>query len=295
MVVESETMSNLCPECGASTISCQERGDTVCECCGLVVNEREPDNSHNDIRAYTKQEKDRKERTGCPVSIMMPDISLSTIIDRTKIKNPDLKRATKWNTHMSWEKKNMLMAITELKRMGTNLNFPDRVKNEVIRMYKDVFKKNLLRGRSINGMIAACAYYTCKKEKIPITLQEILEGAAISTTIVKKCYKILVQELNLKTPHMDPVSLIPRFCAELGLDMTVENQATQVLRTYSKEASVCGKDPKGLCAGAIYLIAKLKNKKISQKDVANAVGVTEVTLRSRYKDLLKSIKFKFFE
>ncbi|MGV9203783.1 MAG: transcription initiation factor IIB, partial [Promethearchaeia archaeon] len=215
------------------------------------------------------------------------------VIDRSKIKNPDLRRAAKWNTHMSWENRNMLIAITELKRIGSNLNFPTRVKKAAVRLYKKVFKRNLLRGRSINGMIAACAYYKCKEEKVPITMQEILDEASIGSNIVKKCYKILVRKLNLQTHHLDPISLIPRFCAELNLNIEVEKTTIKMLKKFISEASICGKDPKGLCAGAIYLVAKLKNQKVSQKEISNVVNVTEVTLRSRYKELLNHISFKF--
>jgi transcription initiation factor TFIIB len=293
MVVEIERVTNLCPECGNQTISVQERGETVCKHCGLVVGERNLDVSHSGIRAYTKQEKEKKERTGSPMSVLMPDIGLSTVIDRRKIKNPNLRRAAKWNTHLTWEKRNMLIAITELKRIGTNLNFPERVKKGAVRLYKKVFKRNLLRGRSINGMISACAYYVCKEEKVPITLQEILEEASISDNIVKKCYKILVRELKLKSTNIDPISLIPRYCAELGLTIDVEKESIKMLQNFMASHSICGKDPKGLCAGAIYLVAKLKNQKVSQKEISGIIGVTEVTLRSRYKELLKSISFSF--
>ena len=294
MVLEIEKSSSTsCPECGGMIQDVQEKGDTVCRQCGLVINERGLDLSHSGIRAYTKQEKDKKERTGCPISILMPDIGLSTIIDRSKIKNPDLRRAAKWNTHMTWEKRNMLIAITELKRIGSNLNFPDRVKKAAVRLYKEVFRRKLLRGRSISGMVAACSYFVCKDEKVPITLQEILDEASINSNIVKKCYKILVRELNLKSPHIDPVSLIPRYCAELSLPIEVEKEAIKILKNFILKSSICGKDPKGLCAGSIYLVAKLKNRRVSQKEISQAIGVTEVTLRSRYKELLKSINFDF--
>ena len=294
MVLETErTPSTMCPECGGLIQEIQEKGDTLCRQCGLIIHERGLDLSHSGIRAYTKLEKDRKERTGCPISILMPDIGLSTIIDRSKIKNPDLRRAAKWNTHMTWEKRNMLIAITELKRIGSNLNFPDRVKKGAVRLYKEVFKRKLLRGRSISGMVAACSYFVCKEEKVPITLQEILDEASINSNIVKKCYKILVRELNLKSPHIDPISLIPRYCADLGLPIEVEKEATSILKNFIQKSSVCGKDPKGLTAGAIYLVAKLKNRRVSQKEISKVIGVTEVTLRSRYKELLKSINFDF--
>ena len=285
MVVEYDTVSNFCPECGGLTQVFYERGETVCKSCGLIVGERGLDISHSGIRAYTKMEKDKKERTGCPISILMPDIGLSTVIDRTKIKNPDLRRAAKWNTHMTWEKRNMLIAITELKRIGSNLNFPDRVKKAAVRLYKEVFKRNLLRGRSINGMVAACAYFVCKEEKVPITLQEILDEASINQNIVKKCYKILVRELNLKSPHIDPVSLIPRYCADLGLGIDIEKETVKVLKNYIAHSSICGKDPKGLAAACIYIAAKDGAIRRTQSHVANIAKITEVTLRSRAKQI----------
>ena len=293
MVVEIDVSSNFCPECNGPTISIEERGETVCTHCGLVIGEKQLDITHSGIRAYSKHEKDKKERTGSPMSILMPDIGLSTVIDRTKIKNPDLRRAAKWNTHLSWEKRNMLMAITELKRIGGNLNFPERVKKSAVRLYKEVFKRQLLRGRSINGMVAACAYFACKDERVPITLQEILDEASISDNIVKKCYKILVKELNLKSSLIDPVSLIPRYCADLNLGIDIEKETMRVLQSFIDKKSISGKDPKGLCAGAIYLVCKLRNVKVSQKDISRIIGVTEVTLRSRYKELLQNISFAF--
>ncbi|TFF88046.1 MAG: transcription initiation factor IIB, partial [Promethearchaeota archaeon] len=86
MVVEIGISANNCPECGGSVLNIPERGETVCEICGLVVNERNLDMNHSGIRAYSKQEKDKKERTGSPMSVLMPDIGLSTVIERRKIK-----------------------------------------------------------------------------------------------------------------------------------------------------------------------------------------------------------------
>jgi len=115
--IESSILSSLCPECGGKTIPIQEKGEIVCSQCGLVISERIVDISHTDKRAFTKQEKEKRERTGSPISILLPDMGLSTIIDKSNIKSPDLKRAAKWNSRMTWDKRNMLIATTELKRM----------------------------------------------------------------------------------------------------------------------------------------------------------------------------------
>jgi transcription initiation factor TFIIB len=291
MEIESDlsNYSNSCPECEGKVIPLHEKGEIVCGQCGLVISERIVDISHSGKRAFTKQEKESRERTGSPISILLPDMGLSTIIDKTSIKSPDLKRAAKWNSRMTWDKRNMLIATTELKRIGSNLNLPNHVKKTAIRLYIEAFKKKLLRGRSINGMVAACLYFACRERKIPRTLQEILDETSISAKNVRRCYRTLIRELNLKVPSTDPISLIPRFIAELDLDAEAENSTIKILQSFISKFSTSGKDPKGLCAGALYLVCKMKDKRVSQKEIANLVGVTEVTLRSRYKELVKML------
>jgi transcription initiation factor TFIIB len=283
---------NFCPECGGDIISIQEKGEAVCCQCGLVISERLLDNYHSDKRAFTKQEKDKRERTGSPISILLPDMGLSTVIDKNSITNPDLKRAAKWNSRMTWDKRNLLIATTELKRIGSNLNLPDHIKKTAIKFYKEAFKKKLLRGRSINAMVAACLYFACREKNVPRTLQEILDETSESAKNVRRCYRTLIRELNLKVPSTDPIMLIPRLIAELGLDTNIEKTIIRILNIYISNFSTSGKDPKGLCAGALYLVCKIRNKRISQKEVANLVGVTEVTLRSRYKELIKRLNVK---
>lgn len=289
----SKKITNMCPECGGEIIPVHERGEIVCGQCGLVIDERLLDTSHSGKRAFTHQEKQRRERTGSPISILLPDMGLSTVIDKSNIQNPDLKRAAKWNSRMSWDKRNMLIATTELKRIASNLNLPDYVKKSAIKYYIDAFKKKLLRGRSINGMVAACLYFACREKKIPRTLQEILDETSVSAKNVRRCYRTIIKELNLKAPITDPVALIPKYITELGLSIETEKSVIKILNLFISRFSISGKDPKGLCAGALYLVCKAKSERISQKDIANLVGVTEVTLRSRYKEIKKKLNIRF--
>lgn len=290
MIANISKQSNLCPECGGSIILIEEKGETVCGQCGLIIKERLVDHSHSGKRAYTNQEKNSREQTGAPISILLPDMGLSTVIDKQKINNPDLKRAAKWNTRITWQKRNLLIASTELKRISSNLNLPNHVKEEGMRLYIEAFKRKLLRGRSINAMVAACLYLACRKKDIPRTLQEILEEASVTAKDVRRSISILIRELNFKTQSTDPVALIPRYISDLGLDSEIEILTKKILTTYISNFSISGKDPKGLCAGAIYLACRIKDLELTQQQIVNSIGVTEVTLRSRYKELKIKLK-----
>jgi transcription initiation factor TFIIB len=139
-------------------------------------------------------------------------------------------------------------------------------------------------------MVAACLYIACRKKDIPRTLQEILEEASVSAKNVRRSVSTLVRELNLKTHSTDPVALVPRYISELGLDSEIEVLTKKILTSYISKFSVSGKDPKGLCAGAIYLACRIRNVEFTQQQIVSSIGVTEVTLRSRFKELKKKLK-----
>ncbi len=284
--------SEICPECEGNIISLNQIGEVVCSQCGLVITERSVDVSHSDKRAYTSQEKKQREHTGAPISSLLPDMGLTTVINKKDIKDPDLKRAVKWNTRITWEKRNLLIATTELKRICSNLNLPNHIKFEAIKLYKEAFKKKLLRGRSINSMIAASIYLAIRLKKIPRTLQEILEESAENEKDIRRCYRVLIRELNIKSPNIDPSALIPTYIANLKLNHEIEETATKIVNTFSAKFSTSGKDPKGIVAGALYLACKIKGLELTQKQIADVVGVTEVTLRSRFKELSTKLKIK---
>jgi len=285
---------NYCPECNGVVVLSKERGESVCNQCGIIVNEKFLDLSHNESRIYNKADKDKKERTGNPISPLLADLSLTTLINRNEITNPDLKRASKRDSYLSWNIRNLLIAITEIKRICGNLNLPEYVKKEVLKLYKEALKKDILKGRSILGMATACIYYICREVNIPITFQDIINEASISDKSLRRCYKILFNSLNLKPSIINPVLLIPRFINELGLDIIIEKEAINILKSYLCKNTVSGINPIGLCGGAIYLATKYRRIKVSQKRISDVIGVTEVTLRARYKELLKSQNLLYF-
>ena len=50
-----------------------------------------------------------------------------------------------------------------------------------------------------------------------------------------------------------------------------------------------GRNPQGISAAVIYIAATLTNERKTQKAVAEIATVTDVTIRSRYKELLNKL------
>lgn len=280
----------VCTECGSNhIITDTQRGEKVCGDCGLVLQEHKI-NLGQERRAFTSEERSKRIRTGAPITHLLPDMGLTTVIDTPSPQNQRLYRAVKWQNRLPWAKRNILIATTEIKRIAGNLNLPQDVKESAAQVYKKAFQKKLLRGRSIKAMVAACVYYACRAAKIPRTLQEILDTTTVDARDMRKAYRTLVKELQLKVPTLDPVSLVSRYISELGLSSDVERRVVLMINKVKNQRFVAGKDPKGLCAAAIYLSAKEAGENRSQQQIANVIGITEVTLRSRAKSFQEFFK-----
>jgi len=186
----------------------------------------------------------------------------------------------------------MIQATSEIKRIGELLNLPQYVKIYAIKLYRQVFTLGLLKGRSIRAMVAASIYYACGAEKVPRTLQNIVDVSDSTFHQITKCYQSLIKELNLPSPTISPKDLVSAYISKLHLPHRVEMNAGKILDRYEKVYSLSGKDPKGLVAAALYEASRHSNTKISLTKISRAVGITEVTLRNRLREMQKFIRQK---
>ena len=50
-----------------------------------------------------------------------------------------------------------------------------------------------------------------------------------------------------------------------------------------------GRGPAGIAAAALYVAALMNDEKKTQREVADIAGITEVTIRNRYKELIEKL------
>jgi transcription initiation factor TFIIB len=290
---ESEYYTELfnCPDCHSEDIVIDyARGENVCAKCGLVLSFHLIDTSREGRRAFSTDEKTKRDQTGSPISALLPDLGLRTIIDANSQLSLRMKRIFKWNSRMTWTNRNMLIAATEIKRIGSLLNLPQHVKEYAAKIYRKAFKLKLLRGRSIKAMVVASIYYACRADQIPRTLQEILKCSDSDPRDVRRCYRTLIRELKLTVPTLDPVLLVPKYIASLQLNNNIEKTTIKILKMYNRRYNAAGRDPKGILAAAIYVACLLHRQNRSQSRIAKTIQVTEVTLRSRFKEIGNMVK-----
>ena len=107
--------------------------------------------------------------------------------------------------------------------------------------------------------------------------------------LIKKIFQdvieILHQELELKMPVVNPIQCVARIASKLGITEKTKRYATKILKVSQERKESAGKDPMGLAAAALYMSCVKNGEDMTQRDIAEAANVTEVTIRNRYKGL----------
>jgi transcription initiation factor TFIIB len=291
-----------CPECTSKNlIHDSDTGETICGDCGLVVYEQMMDKGP-EWRAFTSEEKASRSRVGMPTSYSISDKGLSTAIsqvDRDAFgrKLPmstrlQMWRLRKWQirsrVHSSTDR-NLAQAMTELERLSSKISISPPIKEKAAVAYRKALDKGLVRGRSINAIAAASLYAACRKSGSPRTLSEIANASLVDKKDVARCYRLLLQEIDFHMPISDPLTFVSRIAEKTGISGKTQGAAIAVLRAARQKRCSAGKDPMGLAAAALYIACLQNTEKHTQKDIADAAGVTEVTVRNRYKDLIKQL------
>ena len=303
-----QRLVDKCPECGSSNlIHDYDTGETDCGDCGLVVYEQMMDKGP-EWRAFTQEEKASRSRVGVPTSYSVHDKGLSTAIsqvDRDAFgrKLPlstrlQMWRLRKWQirsrVHSSIDR-NLAQAMAELDRLSDKVFIPQPVKEKAAVTYRKALDKGLVRGRSIAAIAAAALYAACRGSGTPRTLREIAEASLVDKKDVARCYRLLLRELDVHMPIADPLTYVSKIAERTGISGKTQGLAIQILRIARKKRAAAGKDPMGLAAAALYIACLQNNEKKTQKDIAEAAGVTEVTVRNRYKTLKKQLNLELPE
>lgn len=287
-----------CPECGSThVVKDYDRGELICEECGLVLDENIIDQGP-EWRAFDSEQGEKRARTGAPMTYTIHDKGLSTEIGW---KNKDsygksiptrnraqLYRLRKWQRRIrvsNATERNLAFALGELDRMASAIGLPRNVRETAAMIYRKAVNNNLIRGRSIEGVVAASLYAACRQCNVPRTLDEIASASRVGRKEIGRTYRFMTRELELKLMPTSPQDYIPRFCSELKLGGNVQMKALEILKLADQYELTSGRGPTGVAAAAIYIASILCNERRTQREVADVAGVTEVTIRNRYKEL----------
>jgi transcription initiation factor TFIIB len=156
--------------------------------------------------------------------------------------------------------------------------------------YRKFQQNGLLRGRTIDGMLAAAVYSACRETRTPRTIKDIAVTSNLKRKAIARSYRLLISELDIKVPVVDPIKCIARVANKLAISQKTEYQAINIMNEEVRKKIGVGKDPNSIAATVLYASSIKTDEKIPQKDIAAASGETEVTIRNRCKDLKELFK-----
>ena len=290
-------VSIVCSVCKSGRpIADPESGELLCSDCGLVFSEKAPEN-RAEWRNFGSENNDRA-RTGSPASLAKHDMGLNTVIgDNNKDsrgQNIDasmhsiMKRLRTYDfrsqAHTSTDR-NLMRAFGELGRQRDKLGMSDAMIDKTAYIYRKALGKGLVRGRSTSAILAAAIYISCREMGAVRSLKDIGEITDVKRKVISRSYRILIQQLEMIIPVIDPIKCIAKIANKAKLSEKSKRMAIDTMKDLINTEASAGKRPMGLAATILYLSCLRNDEAVTQKDIAEASGVTEVTIRNRIKDL----------
>lgn len=294
--------ADACPVCGCTEREIDhQKAEVLCARCSLVLEDSMIDHGP-EWRAFDHEQRDRRARTGAPSIPTISDKGLPTVIDWKNVdfngrhiperNRAQIYRLRKWNKRMRISgagERNLAFALSEMDRLSSRLGIPRSVREDAAVIYRSAAKNKLIRGRSIEGVVAASVYTACRRCDIPRTLDEISEASKVSKKQLGKTYRFLSRELKIRLKPTSPVDYISRFASRLDLSGEVQAKAIDIINQSIEKGLSSGKGPTGVAAAALYISSLLLGERKTQGDIAEVAGVTEVTIRNRYKELAEKL------
>jgi transcription initiation factor TFIIB len=297
-VLQTFNPGTNCKRCGKNAmLTDNETGEAYCGKCGYVISEK-VDDAGPEWRSFPNDGGANPTRTGAPTSLTMHDMGLATVINpinRDSSGKPlsttmrsTIERLRTWDSRSQVHEpidRNFRQAFSELSRLKDKLTISNSVLEKAAYIYRKALQKGLVRGRSISALIAASLYAACRDTETPRTLKDVGDAANIKRKDIARCYRLLHRELDLKMPVVNSIQCISRIASKIGISEKTRRSARLVLKEAQDSHESAGKDPMGLAAAALYLSCVKNGEELTQRDIAEAANVTEVTIRNRYKSL----------
>ena len=293
-----------------------ETSELICSNCGLVISTERVQETRPEWHYYDHDSPNNNRiRTGMPTSLARHDMGLSTIIGRTdrdytgnriatSVKSTiDKLRVLDYRTQLySATDRSLKKAFSELDILKDKLALPDSVVEKTAYIYRKAQQRGMIRGRTVSAMLAAAIYIACREIRVGKTLKDIAEGSNVKPKILSQSYRILLTELDIKTPMLDPMKCMTKIASKMKLNERITRQAMSIMYEAMKKEATTGKDPMGLASAVLYIAYTNNNIRSdisskrrdannentnnrSQTSFAQAAVVTDVTLRHTIKDL----------
>ena len=293
----------MCDPSESKMITDVESGEIICNRCGIVAVQ-----DIEDVKKiwYKAEDNISDTRNGSPTSLTLYDQGLATTIGNTNrdasgnvINSMMMTRLNKMRFHdkrsqINKSARNLGRAFRQLDSLKDKLSLTNAVIEKTAYIYRKVQEAGLVRGRKINTVLAASLYIACREFEIPRTLREISEVNNEKYHETSRVYRDVVLHLGKQVPQIDLYRYIEKVGKKAKLEEKNIRQAFRLMKKVQDAGLSAGKEPMGIVGAVIYLSLpksdeNIRQRIITQAVIADAAGVSEVTIRNVYKEIEKKL------
>ncbi|MFC6734448.1 transcription initiation factor IIB family protein [Haladaptatus sp. DYSN1] len=292
--VQTNSSTNSCPECSGRVTT--NSVETICEDCGLIIDEQRIDHGPE----WRTHDQDQRKRTGAPLTAARHDRGLSTETGRRKDANGNelsgqkrqrlsrLRREQYRGRFQSKAERNLAHGLGEVRRIASALELTDSVRDQACQLFRSAQNEDLLRGRSIEAIAAASVHGACRCTSHSRLLDDIVDAARVDQSRVTNAYKTLNTELGLPTQPVRSSEYIPHLASELDVPAYIRQRARRLAEQSESSGAASGVKPSGFAAACLYKAGRKEGQWLTQAEVAEVASVTASTIRS-HRDTLNEL------
>lgn len=240
-----------CPICGSTSISKDETtGEVFCLSCGAVIDE-----SSLDFKPPIHRE------PGPYVKLRPAD---SIVGER--------------------EKKIFESFKSVLDNYSYRLRIPNYVKETAIIFFIRVLEnRKKIHVEDTKFFAAALIYLAAKEHSYPLSYRVVKKSLNIPSGRLSRTLRALSEVLQIKHKKLDPIVYLQQVVEKLKIsDYEAVQLAKKLIRIAESRGILSGKDARGVVGGVLYVIVKAFGIRCTQREIARACGITEVTIRNRF-------------
>ena len=301
--MQTTIQCKICDPSESKMITDVESGEIICDGCGIVVVKDLEDTT----KIWHKAEDNKNETSnGNPSSLTLYDQGLTTLIGNTNrdasgnvINSMMVTRLNKMRyqdkrSQINTSARYLIRAFRQLDSLKDKMSLPHAVIEKTAYIYRKVQEAGLVRGRKVNTVLGASLYIACREFEIPRTLREISAINNEKYRETSRVYRQIVLHLGKQVPQIDLFRYIEKVGKKAKLDEKIIRNALKVMKKVQDAGLSAGKEPMGVVGAVIYLSLpksdeKIRKRSLTQAVIADAAGVSEVTIRNLYKEIEKKL------
>jgi transcription initiation factor TFIIB len=156
---------------------------------------------------------------------------------------------------------------------------------------REVNKNGLVRGRTHTTIVAAAVYIACRETENPRPLHYIATIANVKRKILAKYCRTLMNKLYLNLPTIDPSKCIIKLADTINANEKAKRLASVMMNEIVNKGISAGKNPMAIAACILYICCRRAGYRTSQVSIAKAAGITDVTLRNRFREVKRVMHY----